>query len=134
MNKHHCKAPEKMKTDMHGGAIYNCMEDEDGTLWVDNGEYCSEVIFCPYCGFKSKNAHNLDKIKTIAESYHDKLCMSISGGMLQTCECCGIYTYSRTTIEHDSLDFKKDLHVCSDCYVSIVLYWKDHKPGKISPI
>lgn len=36
-----------------GPAIDNCTEAEDGALWVDNGEYSSQVNFCPVCGRKA---------------------------------------------------------------------------------
>jgi len=38
---------------MYGGALDNCSEDEEGRLWVDNGEYCNQVNYCPYCGFRA---------------------------------------------------------------------------------
>lgn len=38
----------------YGPAIEQCMESEDGSLWASNGEYASQVNFCPYCGFKAK--------------------------------------------------------------------------------
>ena len=37
-----------------GDAVGACYEKKDGTLWVDNGEYGSQVNFCPYCGYKAK--------------------------------------------------------------------------------
>jgi len=52
-DKHHCElahAPWKE----YGAAIAFCAEDEDGTLWVGNYEYCSQVDFCPVCGYKAK--------------------------------------------------------------------------------
>lgn len=36
-----------------GEAITYCMEYDDG-LWVGNGEYASQVNYCPYCGYKAK--------------------------------------------------------------------------------
>jgi wobble nucleotide-excising tRNase len=39
---------------MYGGAIRRCQEDEDGTLWVDNGEYASQVNYCPFCGYQAR--------------------------------------------------------------------------------
>jgi len=38
---------------MYGGAITRCWEDEEGQFWVDNGEYCSQVNYCPYTGTKA---------------------------------------------------------------------------------
>lgn len=37
-----------------GSAVTECSEDEDGTLWAGNGEYESQVNFCPGCGYKAK--------------------------------------------------------------------------------
>jgi hypothetical protein len=37
-----------------GEAVERCREAEDGTLWVDNEEYYSQIAFCPYCGYKAK--------------------------------------------------------------------------------
>lgn len=49
---HNCS--HATKSDQYGGAIGACYEREDGTLWVDNGEYASQVNFCPYCGYRAK--------------------------------------------------------------------------------
>jgi hypothetical protein len=38
----------------YGAAIEGCSEKEDGTLWAGNGEYDSQVAFCPYCGFAAR--------------------------------------------------------------------------------
>jgi hypothetical protein len=38
----------------HGEAVEVCLEDEDGKLWVENGEYASVVYFCPVCGYASR--------------------------------------------------------------------------------
>lgn len=38
----------------YGTAIDICCEEENGELWVNNGEYDSQVNFCPYCGYKAK--------------------------------------------------------------------------------
>lgn len=36
--------------DGHGPAVDSCDEYNDGTFWVGNGEYGSQVNFCPVCG------------------------------------------------------------------------------------
>ena len=36
-----------------GPAIEICYEDDEGRFWVDNGEYGSQVFYCPYCGAKA---------------------------------------------------------------------------------
>jgi hypothetical protein len=38
----------------HGPAISTCYEDE-GHFWVDNGEYASQVNYCPVCGQQAPN-------------------------------------------------------------------------------
>jgi len=38
----------------YGEAISSCDEEENGELWVGNGEYESQVNYCPQCGFKAK--------------------------------------------------------------------------------
>jgi Protein of unknown function (DUF551) len=35
-------------------AVTECAEDKAGTLWVSNGEYDSQVNFCPFCGYEAK--------------------------------------------------------------------------------
>ena len=51
---HLCNAPILSKDYIYGSAINVCVEHEDGTLVVDNGEYGSQVNFCPYCGYEAK--------------------------------------------------------------------------------
>lgn len=38
----------------YGAAITRCIEDSEGRLWVDNGEYSSQVNYCPFTGIKAK--------------------------------------------------------------------------------
>jgi wobble nucleotide-excising tRNase len=38
----------------YGEAIADCYEKINGELWVSNGEYSSQVNYCPYCGHKAK--------------------------------------------------------------------------------
>ena len=54
-----------MPSDGYGAAINSCSEIEEGELWVDNGEYASQVNYCPYCGFKAKV--QVTKIKIMSE-------------------------------------------------------------------
>jgi hypothetical protein len=37
-----------------GPAIDECIERNDGTLWVGNPEFSSRVNFCPFCGYAAK--------------------------------------------------------------------------------
>ena len=75
-----------------------------------------------------------DKIKEIAETHHDRLCMSVLSGIKQTCGCCEYETITTTVVEHDSRDYSKDLRVCNDCYSTIMKYWKANSPRKIPNI
>lgn len=52
---HYCPCPDGLDDAFWGPAIANCYEDIDGRLWVENGEYGSQVIYCPYCGTKAKS-------------------------------------------------------------------------------
>jgi len=51
-NRHLCFIP--CKQHLHGAAIDECFEDEDFFLFVNNGEYGSQVNFCPFCGYEAK--------------------------------------------------------------------------------
>ena len=44
--------------DLYGPAIVACLEEEDGTLWVSNDEYMSQVNYCPMCGYKARTQVN----------------------------------------------------------------------------
>jgi len=48
---HHCKGflPESL----YGPAIDECSE-RGGKLYVSNGEYESQVNYCPFCGYEAK--------------------------------------------------------------------------------
>ena len=48
----HCCAGT-LPHDGYGTAIDGCEEDLKGRFWVGNGEYGSQVFFCPYCGAKA---------------------------------------------------------------------------------
>jgi hypothetical protein len=37
----------------YGPAILEVFEDDEG-LWAENGEYCSQVNYCPVCGYEAK--------------------------------------------------------------------------------
>ncbi len=50
--KHFCEIP--CKCHLYGAAIDDCYEDQDGYLFVANGEYGSQVNFCPMCGYEAK--------------------------------------------------------------------------------
>lgn len=45
--KHRCK--QDLPTGLYGSAITDCYEKER-QFWVENGEYASQVNFCPFCG------------------------------------------------------------------------------------
>ena len=48
------KCEHKAPSDGYGVAVSECWEEEDGTLWVSNEEYTSQVNFCPTCGYEAK--------------------------------------------------------------------------------
>ena len=48
---HDCTIPEYLEESSYGHAIISCYE-QDGKLWAGNGEYTTEVNFCPFCGCK----------------------------------------------------------------------------------
>ncbi len=57
--KHDCYVD--MPTQGCGAAIEYCCSDDTGRLWVGNGEYNSQVLFCPFCGEKAYNdSHTAD--------------------------------------------------------------------------
>ncbi len=49
---HYCEVPSIYHG--YGPAINDCFEDQDGFLFVSNGEYGSQVNICPICGYKAK--------------------------------------------------------------------------------
>ncbi len=74
------------------------------------------------------------KIQSIAETYHDRDCMSNLSMRNQICKCCESIVIHTTLIEHDSQERSKDLSICIDCYTRIYNYWTVNKPRKIAPI
>lgn len=50
---HNCDL-EYFPSDAYGVAVDHCFEGENGELWVGNGEYATQVNFCPKCGYKAK--------------------------------------------------------------------------------
>ena len=50
---HSCGA--RTRHDGYGEAITDCIETagRPGEFWAGNGEYGSQVAFCPYCGAKA---------------------------------------------------------------------------------
>jgi len=57
--RHECSG--RLPEEGYGEAVNGCGEREDGTLWVGNGEYGSQVVFCPYCGYRAKEAPTIIK-------------------------------------------------------------------------
>jgi len=56
IKQHMCRANYNYR--LYGIAVDGCYEDEDGRFWITNGEYESEVAYCPVCG---KQATTLPK-------------------------------------------------------------------------
>jgi len=51
---HECKGTLPQALYGYGEAVDGCFEEPDWRLWVTNGEYSSQVNFCPYCGYKAR--------------------------------------------------------------------------------
>jgi hypothetical protein len=49
---HYCEV--HCRQHLRGAAIDYCFLDIDGCLFVQNGEYGSQVNFCPVCGYEAK--------------------------------------------------------------------------------
>ncbi|MBW2672220.1 MAG: hypothetical protein JRD89_02240 [Deltaproteobacteria bacterium] len=49
--RHGCS--ERTPSAGHGPATDGCDENEHGEYWVGNGEYGSQVAFCPFCGARA---------------------------------------------------------------------------------
>lgn len=63
MMKHDCEG--RFPKSGYGEAIDSCGDyDNDGTFWASNGEYGSQVAYCPYCGTKAP-------VQPIIEDYKD---------------------------------------------------------------
>ncbi len=39
--------------DGYGEAVDECSENDHGEFWCGNGEYGSQVNYCPYCGARA---------------------------------------------------------------------------------
>lgn len=52
MEQHYCETPAGFKVRCYGAAFDHCKEDIEGVFWVSNGEYSSQVNFCPFCETK----------------------------------------------------------------------------------
>lgn len=50
--------------DGYGPAVTNVDEHKDGTLWVGNGEYGTQVNFCPFTGKEAKVKISENTIKS----------------------------------------------------------------------
>ena len=49
-----CKTPDGAGYGMAHHAVDEVQVDkDDGTMWVSNGEYETQVNFCPFCGKKA---------------------------------------------------------------------------------
>lgn len=48
----------------YGEAVDGCDETRDGEFWVGNGEYSSQVNYCPACGAKAPKQVATQSAKT----------------------------------------------------------------------
>ncbi len=51
--RHRCSGDLPYHPQSYGAALTKCYEDKLGCLYVDNGEYSTQVNYCPYCGYKA---------------------------------------------------------------------------------
>jgi len=54
MSLHSCTEDDynrQFESGRYGEAVRYCEEQADGKLWVSNGEYDSQVNYCPFCGY-----------------------------------------------------------------------------------
>lgn len=51
----------KFEVRAYGDAVYQCF-GENGKLFVDNHEYCNQVNYCPFCGYKAEITVGLKKL------------------------------------------------------------------------
>jgi len=118
----------------------SCSTGDTDIIGVTDDEECAKAVcklqplFRKYEKVKFLERDLKDVIKEIAETYHDRVVMTGMSGGNNKCECCGNTVVTRTCIEHDSLDFSKDLWICADCYCDIAGYWQKNLPKKIAPI
>jgi hypothetical protein len=54
MTEHTCIDWSGAPQQGYGDAITEIDEHDDGTLWAGNGEYGTQVNFCPFCGYEAK--------------------------------------------------------------------------------
>jgi len=54
-SEHSCEMPKTSEIEIAGPSIHYCKEyfNDKGKLFAGNGEYESQVNFCPICGFKA---------------------------------------------------------------------------------
>lgn len=57
--KHHCSLLN-FPFEAYGSAVNDCIENEFGEFWVDNGEYSTQVNFCPACGVKAPKQFSIE--------------------------------------------------------------------------
>lgn len=58
----------KSPSDLYGTAIKHCIIREDGTMWVDNEEYSTQVNFNPWTGEPAPN----QMISSISQHVYDE--------------------------------------------------------------
>lgn len=51
---HYCEVPDAWPFANYGPAAGVCWEDGDGFMWIGNGEYTTQVNYCPFCGKRAK--------------------------------------------------------------------------------
>lgn len=49
---HKCIVPKKAERSAYGHAVESFFINDD-KLFADNGEYCTQINYCPFCGEKA---------------------------------------------------------------------------------
>ena len=67
-DKHDCKYMTPHAA--YGNAIAECFELDNGQFWVGNGEYESQVNYCPFCGVSAPK--KVDPLESWGDECEDR--------------------------------------------------------------
>lgn len=63
----------KSPDELFGPAVTTVLMDEEGKMWVENGEYSSQVNFCPFTGTPAKKQMEvISTSKSGTKEYNNK--------------------------------------------------------------
>jgi len=124
----------KIGNDMSGYvAEFNSYNLDECEEWIVD----KVIELYPNSKFAKEYNGNQNSVMTIIEiskEYHDRIVGGGIFGLKQKCKCCNKEVESRYCIEHDSMNFKKDLWICLECYTEIHKLWLINTPKKICPV